>query len=86
MGDVRFHDLRNTYASLMLSKGVPMEVVSEKLGHSRPSTTASIYRHIFVEEHERHTFALGDLLTPKPLKIRSAARRVEEVRDEEPAA
>lgn len=86
LGDVRFHDLRHTYASLMLSKGVPMEVVSEKLGHSRPSTTADIYRHIFVEEHERHTFALGDLLAPKPLKLRSAAKRLDEVRDEEPAA
>lgn len=74
LGDVRFHDLRHTYASLMLSMGVPMEVVSEKLGHSRPSTTADIYRHVFAEEHERHTFALGDLLIPKPLRIRSAAR------------
>ena len=58
----------------MLSTGVPMEVVSEKLGHSRPSTTAHIYHHVFAEEHERHTFALNDLLTPKPLSIRSAAR------------
>lgn len=74
LGNLRFHDLRHTYASLMLSMGVPMEVVSEKLGHSRPSTTADIYRHVFAEEHERHTFALGDLLRPQPLKIRSAAR------------
>ena len=74
LGTVRFHDLRHTYASLMLSQGVPMEVVSEKLGHSRPSTTADIYRHIYLEEHERHTLALTELLTPAPLRIRSAAR------------
>ena len=74
LGSVRFHDLRHTYASLMLSQGVPMEVVSEKLGHSRPSTTADIYRHIYLEEHERHTLALTELLTPAPLRIRSAAR------------
>ena len=74
LGSVRFHDLRHTYASLMLSQGVPMEVVSEKLGHSRPSTTADIYRHIYLEEHERHTIALTELLTPAPLRIRSAAR------------
>ena len=72
LGTVRFHDLRHTYASLMLSQGVPMEVVSEKLGHSRPSTTADIYRHIYLEEHERHTIALTELLTPAPLRIRSA--------------
>ncbi len=86
LGNVRFHDLRHTYASLMLSKGVPMEVVSEKLGHSRPSTTADIYRHVFVEEHEQHTFALSDLLTPNPLKIRSAATRDEHDQPDEPAA
>jgi integrase len=74
LGTVRFHDLRHTYASLMLSQGVPMEVVSEKLGHSRPSTTADIYRHIYLEEHERHTIALTDLLTPAPLRIRSVVR------------
>ncbi|MFC4452373.1 tyrosine-type recombinase/integrase [Deinococcus sonorensis] len=86
LGDVRFHDLRHTYASLMLSMGVPMEVISEKLGHSRPSTTADIYRHVFVEEHERHTFALGDLLTPKPLRIRSAARRADHQEENERVA
>lgn len=73
LGHVRFHDLRHTYASLMLSQGVPMEVVSEKLGHSRPSTTADIYRHIYLEEHERHTIALTELLTPLPLKLRPAS-------------
>ncbi|GGR27536.1 tyrosine-type recombinase/integrase [Deinococcus ruber] len=73
LGHVRFHDLRHTYASLMLSQGVPMEVVSEKLGHSRPSTTADIYRHIYLEEHERHTIALTKLLTPLPLKLRPAS-------------
>lgn len=74
LGAVRFHDLRHTYASLMLSMGVPMEVVSEKLGHSRPSTTADIYRHVFLEEHEQHTFALGDLLTPRPLRLQNPDR------------
>ncbi|WP_019588702.1 hypothetical protein [Deinococcus apachensis] len=39
-----------------------------------------------VEEHERHTFALGSLLTPKPLKFRSTATRAEEQQNEEPAA
>ncbi|GGO30242.1 tyrosine-type recombinase/integrase [Deinococcus humi] len=52
LGNVRFHDLQHTCASLMLSMGVPMEVVSEKLGHSRPSITGDISRHIYQEEHE----------------------------------
>ena len=79
LGRVRFHDLRHTYASLMLSRGVPMEVVSEKLGHSRMSTTADIYRHVYAEEHQQHTLALSDMLTPRPLKLRSAALEVPEL-------
>ncbi len=86
LGTVRFHDLRHTYASLMLSQGVPMEVVSEKLGHSRPSTTADIYRHIYLEEHERHTIALTELLTPAPLRIRSAARSGPAIQEDDQVA
>lgn len=81
LGELRFHDLRHTFASLMLSRGVPMEVVSEKLGHSRPSTTADIYRHIFAEEHVRHTFALTDLLAPVPLRLQPQALAVPDPRE-----
>jgi len=88
VGPLRFHDLRHTYASLMMSRGVPVEVVSEKLGHSRPSITADLYRHVFVEEHERHTLALTDLLRPVPLRIRPAAPQPQaaEEQGEPPAA
>lgn len=44
--DLRFHDLRHTFASLALSKGVPMAVVSSLLGHSSISITVDIYGHI----------------------------------------
>ena len=86
VGPLRFHDLRHTYASLMMARGVPVEVVSEKLGHSRPSITADLYRHVFVEEHERHTLALTELLRPRPLRIRHAAPLAAEAQNEPPAA
>lgn len=43
---IRFHDLRHTFASLMLSDGVPLHVVSRMLGHSRPSVTLNTYAHL----------------------------------------
>ena len=44
--DIRFHDLRHTHASLLLSEGsTPLKVVQERLGHSRPSITADVYSH-----------------------------------------
>ncbi|MFN7650802.1 MAG: tyrosine-type recombinase/integrase [Acidobacteriota bacterium] len=37
--------LRHTHASIALANGVPLPVVSKRLGHSNYSTTASIYIH-----------------------------------------
>ena len=42
----RFHDLRHTCATLLLTQGVPLRVVQEILGHTIFSTTADIYAHV----------------------------------------
>ena len=44
--DVRFHDLRHTAASLMLSSGMAVIKVAQQLGHSKPSTTLDLYGHL----------------------------------------
>ncbi len=46
VGHVRFHDLRHASATYMLQAGVPVKVVSERLGHSRTSTTTDTYAHV----------------------------------------
>lgn len=43
---IRFHDLRHTFASLLIGKNVPLINVSNFLGHSDLSTTANIYAHL----------------------------------------
>ena len=43
---IRLHDLRHTWASLALQQGVPLKVVSERLGHSSISITADTYQHV----------------------------------------
>lgn len=43
---MRFHDLRHAYATLMLSAGVPLRVISESLGHTSIATTAGVYAHV----------------------------------------
>jgi integrase len=40
---LRIHDLRHTAASLMLSSGMPIAMVSRQLGHASVSTTDLIY-------------------------------------------
>jgi integrase len=43
---VRIHDLRHTYATLMLKAGVHPKVVSERLGHANIGITLDIYSHV----------------------------------------
>ncbi|MEK3865858.1 tyrosine-type recombinase/integrase [Paenibacillus sp. FSL H7-0716] len=43
---MRYHDLRHSCASLLLSNGVSMKEIQEWLGHSNYSTTANIYSHL----------------------------------------
>ena len=43
---VRLHDLRHTAATLMLAAGVPLNAVSEALGHASLAITASVYAHV----------------------------------------
>ncbi|WP_051935420.1 tyrosine-type recombinase/integrase [Deinococcus sp. YIM 77859] len=63
---VTVHGLRHTHASLMLRRGVPLEVVSEKLGHSRPSFTADVYRTVYQSEHEEWAVNLSELTGGRP--------------------
>ena len=43
---VRFHDLRHTCASLLLTAGTPPRVVMAILGHTTPDVTLGIYAHV----------------------------------------
>ena len=44
--EIRFHDLRHTAATLLLSQGVHPKIVSEMLGHSQISVTLDLYSHV----------------------------------------
>jgi len=43
---LRVHDLRHTYAALMLGKGAPPSYVKEQLGHSSIQVTVDVYGHL----------------------------------------
>jgi site-specific recombinase XerD len=44
--DIRFHDLRHTHATMLLSAGTHPKVVQERLGHSQISLTLDTYSHV----------------------------------------
>ncbi len=41
--DIRYHDLRHTYASQLLAQGEPVTYVSQQLGHANPQITFKVY-------------------------------------------
>jgi integrase/recombinase XerD len=52
---------RHTYATRLLRKNTPIEVVSTLLGHSSITTTLDIYGHLSVEDARRALEAAGFL-------------------------
>lgn len=60
---VRFHDLRHTFASLMLQRGANPKVISEALGHASVAFTLDIYSHI-IEGMQEEAMALLDEVLP----------------------
>jgi integrase len=60
---VRFHDLRHTFASLMLLRGAKPKVISEALGHSSVAFTMDVYSHI-IEGMQEDAMALLDEVLP----------------------
>src|SRR5205814_6850672 len=46
LGRWTLHELRHSCASLLLAMGVPLEVVSETLGHSSIRVTKDVYGHL----------------------------------------
>ena len=49
---IRLYDLRHTAATLALSAGVPVKVVSEMLGHSSVALTLDVYSHVLPHMQE----------------------------------
>lgn len=60
---IRPYDLRHTFATLHLSGGTPIKVVSEMLGHASVTITADVYMHVLPhmqrEAAERMDRAIG---------------------------
>ncbi len=59
----RMHDLRHTCATLLLSRGVTVKVVSEMLGHASVSITLDTYSHVLPDMQESAARAMDEALS-----------------------
>jgi integrase len=59
---IRFHDLRYTAATLLLSRGINLKVVSERLGHAQIAITLDTYSHVLPDIQQQTADAMGAAL------------------------
>lgn len=63
--NIRFHDLRHSAATILLSMGIHPKIVQELLGHSNISMTMDIYSHVLPSMQQEAMDKLDDLFKGK---------------------
>lgn len=58
--DIRLHDLRHYYASLMHAKNVPEKYAMARMGHSSPYMLRKVYQHLMDEKDIEIREAIND--------------------------
>ena len=61
--NIRFHDLRHTFATHALASGVDVKTLSSILGHTRAAFTLDTYTHTTGDMQRRASEVVGDFLT-----------------------
>jgi integrase len=60
--DVRLHDLRHSFASILVSGGASLPLIGALLGHSNVATT-NRYSHLYVDVMRAATERVGAIVT-----------------------
>jgi integrase len=68
---LRLHDLRHLHATWLILNGVPLKVVSERLGHSNISTTSDIYGHVLPSADQAAAETLDSMFSMKKKRMKS---------------
>jgi integrase len=63
---IRFHDLRHTFASLLLQNGESLVYVKEQLGHSSIQVTVDTYGHLIPGANRAAVDRLDDATSRNP--------------------
>ena len=60
--ELRFHDLRHTFATLALQNGVDIKTVSSMLGHFSAGFTLDTYAHVTTAAQKQAADTMGNVL------------------------
>lgn len=56
--NIRIHDFRHSFASMCINKNVPIEIISEYLGHESTTTTLNVYAHLYPNSQDKLIYIL----------------------------
>jgi len=59
IANIRFHDLRHTYASLLIEQGENIKYIQSQLGHASPVVTLNVYAHLMKSINQEAPNLLG---------------------------
>ena len=59
---IRFHDLRHTYASLLIAKDVNIKYIQKQMGHASFEITMNTYAHLMPEVYATSEVKIDELL------------------------
>ncbi len=62
---IRLHDVRHTHGTLLIKAGIPVKVVSERLGHGNPVFTIDTYQHVLPGMQAEATRMFESLIVPE---------------------
>lgn len=65
---VRLHDLRHSFASILVSAGASLPLIGRLLGHTQPQTTAR-YAHLYDEPLRRAAESVASVISDKSSKV-----------------
>lgn len=85
LAPIRLHDLRHTNASLALAAGVPLKVVSQRLGHSTTAITSDLYTHVIPivarEAADLIAALIGEPMEARPTEVEKSLSSADLARD-----
>lgn len=66
---LNFHGLRHTSVSLLINAGIPLSIISKRVGHSTTATTSNTYSHVFERSELSARNELENILNIKTQKV-----------------
>jgi len=77
---IRLHDVRHTHGTLLIAAGVPVKVVTERLGHAHPAFTIDTYQHVLPGMQAEAARVFERLVVPSLLPADETSEKTREKR------